>query len=69
MLAELYALPLGILLLVPLWRIHRRAGQNPALALFVLIPYVGVGINALILAFGDWPRAGHWRGRRHAAWK
>lgn len=57
MLTDLLALPLGILLLVPLWRIHARAGQNPALALIALLPVVGVTINALILALADWPSA------------
>lgn len=45
----------GILLLVPLWRIHKRAGLHPALSLLVLIPYAGVLISSLVLAISRWP--------------
>lgn len=51
---EVLALLSGPLLVIPLWVIHRRAGQNPAFALLSLIPLVGLALNALILAFGAW---------------
>ncbi|RCW94628.1 hypothetical protein [Marinomonas foliarum] len=46
---------LGLLLVVPLWKIHGKAGKNPALALFVFIPYLGLLIVSLVLAFSRWP--------------
>ena len=45
----------GILLLLPLWRIHKRAGLHPALSLLVLVPYAGVLICSLVLAISRWP--------------
>jgi len=47
----------GIIVLVPLWRICERAGLTPAIALLVLIPYVGIVLVALILAFSAWRNA------------
>ena len=44
-----------VLLLLPLWRIHKRAGLPPALSLLVLIPYAGVLIASLVLAIARWP--------------
>ena len=43
------------LIIYPLWRIFRRAGLNAALSLMVFIPYVGLLIVILILAFSRWP--------------
>jgi hypothetical protein len=45
----------AILVVFPLWKIHEKAGKNPALSLFVFIPYLGLFIVALILAFSNWP--------------
>jgi hypothetical protein len=45
----------SLLLVFPLWRIFNRAGKNPALSLFILIPYIGFLIVPLILAFTRWP--------------
>ena len=45
------------LLLVPVWRIHRRAGLFPALSLLILVPFAGVVASSLILAFSRWPAA------------
>jgi len=46
---------LGLLLIFPLWKIHGKAGKNPALSLFVFLPYLGLLIVSLILAFSRWP--------------
>jgi len=46
---------IGILLVVPLWKIHGKAGKNPALSLFVFLPYLGLLIVSLVLAFSRWP--------------
>jgi len=47
----------GVVVLIPLWRICERAGLTPAIALLVLIPYVGIVLVALILAFSTWRSA------------
>ena len=39
------------------WRIFAKAGFSGAMGLLCLIPYVGVLICLLILAFGEWPNA------------
>ena len=44
----------AVIVVIPLWRIFERAGLAPALALLVLIPYVGIVLVALILAFSQW---------------
>lgn len=44
-----------LLLIVPVWRIFRRAGFHPALSLVMFIPGVGIVIAALLLAFRRWP--------------
>jgi O-antigen ligase len=41
--------------LVPVWRIHKRAGLLPALSLLILVPFAGVVVSSLILAFSRWP--------------
>ena len=46
---------LVLLLLVPVWRIFKRAGFHPALSLLMFIPGVGVLITAALLAFRNWP--------------
>lgn len=45
------------LLLVPVWRIHRRAGLMPALSLLIIVPFAGVIVSSLILAFSRWRRS------------
>jgi hypothetical protein len=52
--------PLGnlivtILIVLPLWRICRRAGFHPALSLIAIIPLLGFIIVAGILGFATWP--------------
>lgn len=43
------------LMVYPLWRICRRMGRDPALALISIVPYVGLMALALALAIGRWP--------------
>lgn len=45
----------ALLLIVPVWRIFRRAGLHPALSLLLFIPGLGLFIVALVLAFSRWP--------------
>ena len=47
----------GLIIIVPAWRIFKRAGFSPALALLVFIPAVGALIATLILAFARWPNS------------
>jgi hypothetical protein len=49
------AIVVGLLVVVPLWRIFARAGFGPALSLLAVLPYVGVPICLAVLAFRRWP--------------
>jgi hypothetical protein len=49
------SLALATFLIVPAWRIVRRTGRHPALALLLFLPAIGALILVLILAFGRWP--------------
>jgi hypothetical protein len=44
-----------LLLLVPTWMIMKKAGFNPALSLFLILPGLGAIIVVAILAFARWP--------------
>jgi len=44
----------ALVVVVPLWRIFERAGLTPAAALIVLIPYLGILLAAVMLAFARW---------------
>ena len=44
----------AVIFLFPLWKIHQKAGQSPALSLLVLVPFIGPLISILILAFVPW---------------
>jgi hypothetical protein len=46
-----------ILMIVPLWRVYRRAGLNPALSILFAVPIAGPLVVLLLLAFNDWPAA------------
>jgi len=46
---------MGILLVIPLWKIFEKAGKRPAMAFLVFFPFIGLMIVALILAFSRWP--------------
>lgn len=45
----------GLVLILPLWIMHKRAGFNPAFSLLVFVPFVGPIISILFLAFVPWP--------------
>jgi hypothetical protein len=49
------AVALAVLLVIPVWRIFRRAGLHPALSLLLFIPGLGVLIVSVVLAFSRWP--------------
>jgi hypothetical protein len=46
---------LSLLLIVPTWRICRRAGYSGWLSMFHLLPVLGMFIIMAVLAFGTWP--------------
>ncbi len=48
---------LGLLLILPAWKICGKAGFNPLLSLLVFVPYLGYLALSLILAFAAWPMA------------
>jgi len=43
-----------LMMAIPLWKIHEKAGQNPAIAISCFIPLVGPLISMGVLAFGKW---------------
>ena len=43
------------IVIVPLWRIHQRAGLSPVLSFLVAIPLAGPLVVLLLLAFTEWP--------------
>lgn len=45
----------ALLLIIPTWRICRRAGYSGALSLFHLLPVIGMFIVMAVLAFGTRP--------------
>ncbi len=44
----------GIIVLIPYWRIFRKAGFPPALSLLMIVPLVNLAM-LYVLAFTDWP--------------
>lgn len=53
----LWMLFIGLLLVVPFWRISEKAGYPGWLSLLVLVPLVNVGY-LYFLAFAEWPTPG-----------
>ena len=47
-------LVVSVVYLLPLIRIHRRAGVDARLALLVLVPFFGLVISGLVLSFSKW---------------
>jgi hypothetical protein len=43
-----------VILLLPYWRIFKKAGYSPALSLLMLLPIVNI-IMLYFLAFSEWP--------------
>ncbi len=52
---------LSLLQLVPFWRIFRRMGLPPWLAIMASMPLVNL-IVLYYVALSPWPAAGHWPG-------
>jgi len=45
----------GILFVLPLWRICDRAGLSPTTSLYALIPFAGLPLALGFIAFRVWP--------------
>jgi len=45
----------ALIVIVPLWKIHEKAGFNPYLSLIAFVPWLGLLVSPLILAFAPWP--------------
>lgn len=45
----------GLVLVIPMWRILRRAGFHPAWSLLVFVPTIGLLAVLAVLAFNRWP--------------
>lgn len=45
----------ALVVIIPLWKIHEKAGFNPYLSLIVFVPWLGLVFSPLILAFAPWP--------------
>lgn len=43
-----------VFLLIPYWRIFRKAGFSPALSLLMIVPLVNIAM-IYYLAYADWP--------------
>jgi hypothetical protein len=50
----IWMLVVGIILVVPFWKLTTRAGYPGPLALLILIPLVNLGF-IYFLAFSEWP--------------
>jgi hypothetical protein len=48
---------IGALLVVPYWVIYKKAGFHPAISVLVFVPFIGVILATLILAFVPWRKA------------
>jgi hypothetical protein len=48
------ALFMWVLLIIPFWRIFRKAGFNPALSLLTVIPIANI-VVVYYVAFSRWP--------------
>lgn len=46
---------ISILFILPLWRIADRAGLNPMISLYSLIPFAGLPLAMGLIAFKRWP--------------
>ena len=51
-----WILIIGILWVVPTWRILQGVGNKPALSLLAIVPFFGPLAVLFILAYGSWPR-------------
>lgn len=55
---------LVFVLIVPVWRMFRRAGLAPAWSLLMFLPMIGIPIVVWTLAFSKWPAANGTQGIR-----
>ncbi len=44
----------ALVIIFPLWKIYEKVGINPFLSLLVFVPFVGISIVLIILAFSKW---------------
>ena len=44
-----------IIFVIPGWVIFKKTGMAPALSLIAFVPFIGIIICILILAFAEWP--------------
>lgn len=51
------ALIVGVVFIVPVWVIFRKAGFRPALSLLLFVPFIGFLVVSLVLSFAKWPAA------------
>ncbi len=49
------AILIGMILIVPVRKIYKKAGLNPALSFILFVPLIGMFIVYVILSFSDWP--------------
>ncbi len=49
-------LVVSLILICPTWRIYDRVGVNPALSLFIFIPFLGPPVVGYILALSSWSK-------------
>jgi hypothetical protein len=54
MLWLLWTLIMGLIIVIPFWKIFQKAGFNAALSILMLIPFVNL-IMIFYLAFSEWP--------------
>jgi uncharacterized membrane protein YhaH (DUF805 family) len=47
---------IAILLIVPVWRIFSRAGFSGSWSLLLFVPFIGLMLIMLLLAFRAWPK-------------
>ena len=54
MLMFVWMLIVGLLIILPLWKIFEKAGFSGPLAILMLIPFINI-LMIFYLAFTDWP--------------
>ncbi|HVP58125.1 MAG TPA: hypothetical protein VMU02_08500 [bacterium] len=49
-----WMLIVGIIMIIPFWKIFQKAGLTPALSILMIIPLINL-VMIYYLAFTDWP--------------